>query len=339
MANSFIRVLFVRRQKQGGMAAYASALAEGLDAFNIEAVIDDAEEWIPSKTGWMTDRQVSRSLKRAAQGFDLIHAFGYRTAWACSQAFYVRQPWVYTAYDMPKTTHPQLVDRLNAARRGLCSTRAVRDALSAAETLHLQVATPCTPPLPSRAQLEDRPRLGLDKGDFVIFAAGRWAPERGLESLLRAFPDVLPQHPEARLVISAPGSLPDEARELVSAAPDRIEIIKPQPSLAPWMASADVVVIPSTRAGFSMTAAEAMTVGTPCLIRRVDGLSEMAADGESAFYYEEDDDLAGKLILLAEAPMTLEAVGRSAAVRAMQRFSQEQQAEDMARLFRDLLDR
>ncbi len=143
-----MRVLFIRRQKVGGIATYSDALARELENHGIEVVIDDAEDWIPNETGFATDRRVTKLVKKAAQGFDLVHAWGYRPAWACSEAFYLRSPWIFTAYDIPKTTNSQLIDRLNAARTGLCVTRAVKLKLEAADTINLELVPPglATPP-------------------------------------------------------------------------------------------------------------------------------------------------------------------------------------------------
>ncbi len=166
-----IRVLFLRRQRIGGIATYTEVLRHSLKAEGIDVVIDDAESWIPNETGWKADRQVSKALHEAAKGFDVVHAFGYRSAWACSEAFYLKKPWLYTAYDMPKTTVGPLIDRLNASRVGICVSRAVKKPLEEAETLNLEVVVPGVYVPEFRLETQEaRVKLGLDPESPVVLA-------------------------------------------------------------------------------------------------------------------------------------------------------------------------
>jgi glycosyltransferase involved in cell wall biosynthesis len=332
-----IRVLFLIRQPSPDLAIHVQTLAEALGDSDVEAVVDDVSGWMPSKTGWMTDRKVSRDLKRAAQGFDMVHAFGYRTAWACSEAFYVRFPWVYTAFDMPKTRHPHLIDRLNAARRGLCSSRAVRDSLREAEAMNLEVLSPCVPDTPVLDRKESlKEGLGVPVDDSLIFWSGGVEPKDGLDILLRAAPEILPFVPSARFVIAPWDQLTPDQEAMVKAAPDRIRVIQ-EPGL--WLRASDLAVVCRQGAGFSMIAAQAMMEGVPVLLRRDAGLAEMAGDGDSGFFYDEDSELGTKLRLLLESPMTLEAVGRGGQVRAQDRYDASTAARVLARTYREILDR
>lgn len=335
-----LRVLFLRRQKMGGLATLSRLAAEGLEEFGIEAVIDDAEDWIPDKTGWMVDRKVTPLVKRAAQGFDLVHAWGYRASWACSEALYVRSPWIYSAYDMPSTTQAQLIDRLNAARRGLCSSRSLYDVLHAADAMSLEIVSPACDVLDEPLEQEvERQRLELPEDDFLIVAAGRSVPNRGFEALAEAMSGVLATHPEARLTLIITGPVSESLRTAVRSAPDRIQILPPQPSLAPWLAAANLTVVPSRRQSFSMAGAEAMSLGKPTLLRRTPGLDEMAVDGHSAFYFDSDEELADRICQIIESPISREAMKHSARSRTIDRFSKQELARRLAQIYRDVLDR
>ena len=327
-----MRVLFLRRQRTGGLAALTNAYAEALDEFDVEAVIDDAESWIPNETGWSVDRQVSKAVKRAAQGFNMVHAFGYRAAWACSEAFYVRQPWIYTAYDQPKTTNGQLIDRLNAARRGVASSRAVLTELSEADTLGLEVISPGVRALPPAGDLlTERRRLGIPEEAFVVLACGRAVAERGFDQLAEAIPAIRESREGVHFIFGLQGEVGFETHGA--------QMIGTQPSLHPWISAADLVVVPSRRQGFSMLAAEAMSLGRPVLMRRAGGLSEMAVDGLSAFYFEENDNLAEKILRIADAPLARESMGNAAKIRAEERFDIRESARRLKNLYEDLLRR
>lgn len=328
-----LRVLFIRRQKTGGMAALSEAWAEALDDLGIEAVIDDAESWIPNETGWQVDRSVTKSVRKAMQGFDLVHAFGYRTAWACSEALYVRQPWVYSAFDMPKTTHHQLVDRLNAARRGICPTRAVMEELTAADVLNLEVINPGIRPMPPATDHGEAKRLiGLPHDAFVLFACGRDLPENNLGDLVAALPQISEEHPHVHLCLAVHGDHGLRSNHAMT-------IIGKQPSLHPWISAADLVVVPGRKLGFSMTALEAMTLKRPVLMRRGGGLGEMAVDGVSAFYVDAEDSLAAAIIRIIDAPIARETVANAGQIRAEERFDVAESARRLADLYRDLTER
>jgi glycosyltransferase involved in cell wall biosynthesis len=326
-----LRVLFIRRQKTGGVATLTDAWSEALDDFGIEAVIDDTESWIPNETGWHVDRNVSKLVKRAAQGFDLVHAFGYRAAWACSEAFYVRQPWLFSAYDMPKTTHHQLMDRLNAARRGVCATRAIMEELAGADCLNLEVLNPGVRALPpAMDHLEAKRLIGLPHDAFVLFACGR--EDSGIGELAAALPEILESHPHVHLCLAVLGDHGMRSGDLMT-------VMGKQPSLHPWMSAADLVVVPGRKQGFSMTALEAMSLGRPVLMRRSGGLGEMAVDGVSAFYVDEGDSLAGAVVRIVDAPIARETVGNAGRIRVEERFSVAESARRLADLYKDLVER
>ncbi len=329
-----MRVLVLRRQRSGSTRALTDALPAALDAEGIEVVVDDADNWIPDKTGFRTDREVSKTLKRAAQGFDLVHAWGYRTAWACSEALYLRFPWVYTAYDSPKTTHSELVDRLNAARRGLCSSHYVKQKLDEADTLNLDVIVPGVPvPAdPSETfidKTEARSKLGLRDDAVIIAAVGRFVPERGFDALVSAFDNVRYAVPKARLFISGSGPHPPPIHQ------EGIEVRGPLSSVWPLLRAADLVVVPSRRCGFSLVGAESMTAGAPVLFRNVGGMPDMAEAEVNAFFFNNDDDLSSRIIQVLELEMTRETVAKAGQMRAESRFKFVRYARQLAEVYRD----
>lgn len=151
-----MRVLLVHRDPNGDYGLYANSLADSLIEAGIDAVVDDSTEYVPQQTGWRHDRKASKWLKDAVRGFDLLHCLGYRMAWAAAEALYVGFPWVYSALDSPKTTNPLLIDRLNAAKRGLCATATIKNQLDLADALHLKTLWPSVPRFTSA-------RIGLEQ--------------------------------------------------------------------------------------------------------------------------------------------------------------------------------
>lgn len=334
-----MRVLFLTRQRKGNAASVCQTLADALDEFDVEAVIDDASSWIPDKTGWLVDRGVSKKVMDAARGFDIVHAWGYRTAWACSEAFYVRRPWVYTQLDPPRTTHPQLIDRLNAARLGFCSCRLIREQLSKVDTLHLRsLAAPVAAP-PSYSKLDERRRLGIEVESKVILASGAWGAEGGLQEAIDAVVELQTMIPEVQLILANLTGSRDEVERRCAGAPLKIKVIGEQPSLLPWLAASDLALITKKRAGVSITALEAMSLEVPVLARRGTGTDEIAVDGLSAFYYGEEDSLACRIEAILDSQTALEAVGRGGKTRTEDSHSASEVAGLLAARYKEILDR
>lgn len=293
-----MRVLFLHRNTGRDIVAYAETLAEALDEHGVEAVVDDASEYMPAATVGSINKKVTKELKVAAKGFDLVHAFGYRAAWACGEAFYIKRPWVYTAFDMPRTTHVQLIDRLNMARRGICVSGRIQDALGDADALHLEVQAPCAPPLLLEAKTQGSVILAIDDDEY--------AEQASLTIEHAGFsPHRLPGEPSPRALQDA----------LVDAL---------------------LLVVRRWRAGFSIAAAQAMRAGIPVMLDRGAGLGDMGVDGHSAFLFSEPEGLVERLNHALEAEISRESVANAGRVRAVERFDPADCARRHARLYKDL---
>lgn len=327
-----IRVLFLRRQKLGGIATYTEILRHALKAEGIDVVIDDAEEWIPNETGWKTDRKVSKLLTDAAKGFDIVHAFGYRSAWACSEAFYLKKAWLYTAYDMPKTTVSALIDRLNAARMGICVSRAVKRALDSAETLNLEIVVPGSyVPELTLGRDEAREKLGLELDSPLVLAMGPFGSDRGFKALWSMSDQLKYEMPSVNVVALGPIGTEETGRNvtIVDDSFDKWE----------WLSAADIVLVPYERAGFSMVAAEAMRMGKVVVARRAGGLSEMGTENVNLELFDHDDDLLYTMLQILNSPIHQETIGSSAAIRAEDWFDLERCAREHAQIYRELVNR
>lgn len=329
-----MRVLFLRRQRFGGIATYTNLLADALDREEIEAVVDDADDWIPNETGLRVDRKVGKVLRASARGFDLVHAFGFRTAWACDAGLHGGIPWIYSAHDMPRTTHEHLIERLNGARKGVCSSRACVDMLENSGARRLQLVHPG---LPSNRRVldkaESRAMLGVTDDEFLLAAAGRFVKEHALESLIHVVA-ALPHH--VRLIISGQGPLEEELR---SEAGERVEITTELFSQQQALAAADLVVVPSTEAGFSFSALEGMYHGSPALMRMVGGLTDIATERETGFFFETDEEMLDVISHLCYKVEEVAEVGNAAAKHVREKFDLDRTASEYAELYRSIVEK
>lgn len=127
----------------------------------------------------------------------------------------------------------------------------------------------------ARAELVARGLLpDLDDAPLVV-CLGRLADQKGQPRLLDAWPEVLAEHPGARLALV--GSGVNEAA--LKAQAHGLDVIFPGYAREPelWWAAADVACIPSVYEGLPLTAVEASAAGIPIVATAVEGMTDIAA--------------------------------------------------------------
>jgi glycosyltransferase involved in cell wall biosynthesis len=155
-----------------------------------------------------------------------------------------------------------------------------------------EAAPPLPPPFPA---------------GFLLYA-GRLAPIKGVEQLLRALPRVLASHPNLGACIV--GSGPAEARlraegeRLGIAARVRFTGRLPHSEVVRYLRACRAAVVPSlTRAdgraeGMPVAVAEALAAGAPLVATATGGIPDVVRHGENGWLCRERDpaDLAEKLL-------------------------------------------
>ena len=162
---------------------------------------------------------------------------------------------------------------------------------------------------PGREQTEWRASLGLDEGARVLVYAGRFAAEKHLDVLVDAVARLGPPH--VLLAIGA-GPMPPSG-ERVRVLP----FIAEPARLASILASASAFVHAGDQETFGLSALEAMACGTPVVVRKAEGLAELA-EGGAGVAVERGDGAA-----FAEAIAALLAGDRAAQRRAARARAEE----------------
>jgi glycosyltransferase involved in cell wall biosynthesis len=187
-----------------------------------------------------------------------------------------------------------------------------------------------------------RTSLGLSPDEFVILAAGRFAPIKRLDRLLRVFRAVLDRLPGARLYILGDGPLrPDlEADARALALGDAVVFVGWSDSMATWYAAADVVVNSSDSEGTPLALIEAAAAGRPVVATRVGGVPDVVADGRTGFLVGVDDEaaFADGIVRVGTDAELRAAMGAEASVGAA-RFSDGRLVGDVAALYEELRSR
>ena len=121
------------------------------------------------------------------------------------------------------------------------------------------------------------------KAPRAVFV-GRLAPEKGLRSLIRAWPSVRKVHPEARLILAGEGperpALEALARSLgLRLGPDQaVELPGTVADVTAVLRRADLFVLPSTEEGMSIALLEAMALGIPLVASSIPGNRRLVSD-------------------------------------------------------------
>jgi glycosyltransferase involved in cell wall biosynthesis len=125
-----------------------------------------------------------------------------------------------------------------------------------------------------------RRELGLPDVPLAIFT-GRLAPEKRLDVLVAAWPQLVARVPDACLLLVGAGperaGLAAQARRLLVA--DRIIFYGQCDDVTPLLQASNVFILPSAAEGLPVALLEAQACGLPCVATDVDGNTEVVQDG------------------------------------------------------------
>lgn len=175
---------------------------------------------------------------------------------------------------------------------------------------------------------------------------GRLAPEKGLDTLLDAWPAVRAAHPAARLILIGEGperpSLEARARKLgLSVGPGQaVELpgVAADPSAA--LREVDLFVLPSREEGMSIALLEAMALGVPLVASAIPGNRRIVSDFKHGRLAPPDDPGALARVINEQWAAFDRAfhMSRAARSRVEQEFSIRSVARRHLKLFAELVD-
>jgi glycosyltransferase involved in cell wall biosynthesis len=308
----------------GGIRRHLEGLAEQLPASGVEcAVACPASVTLPptvprfpleigDRPRLRSDLAALTALRQAAKAWkpDLLHAHGLKAALAALTLF--DAPVVVTLHNLwPGGPIGRLVRlALPRARAVICVSGAIRDSYTRAGVRlrrpvvipHGIVPAPLPPEPPERFSALFLGRLTEEKGVRVLLEAARLLEGSGLP-----------------IQVAGDGPLRDE----VEAAQDRLRYLGHVEDPAAAYAGAGVVLVPSLREGFGLTALEAMASARPVIASRVGGLPEVIQEGETGVLVAPGDAsaLAEAIRELAAHPDHARRLGEAGRRRAEIDFS------------------
>ena len=140
----------------------------------------------------------------------------------------------------------------------------------------------------------------------TVLAVGRLVPNKGMDTLIKAVPEVLARVQEAKFVIAGAGPMDSSLRKLTESlgVGDSVEFLGHRSDVPDLLRGATVFARPSTLEGMPLTVLEAMATGLPVIATRVGGTPELITDGENGFLIPVGDShaLAEAILDVLSAP-------------------------------------
>ncbi|TWE20158.1 glycosyltransferase [Kitasatospora atroaurantiaca] len=136
-------------------------------------------------------------------------------------------------------------------------------------------------PVDAAARRAARMSLGLELDVPLAVCVGRLCRQKGQDVLLAAWPAVAERLPAARLALVGGGPDATDLAARVRELPDpaRVRLAGDVTDPRPWLAAADLVVLPSRWEGMALAPLEAMAMGRPVLLSDVPGARECLPPG------------------------------------------------------------
>ena len=272
------------------------------------------------KTNRLTRRWWSIGLPRymRSEKFDLFHGFNYEVPLLNSARN------VVTVHDLSAFTHRHTHDPLIArrARKRLpIMLRVAKRIITPTQVIKNEVATrfqidprriTVTPEAPRtnffHMKFDDtlsvRQRYRIEP-DFILFV-GTIEPRKNLQTLLRAFADILSQtaHRPQLVIAGAEGWLTDDIHRFVTALDfrDRLRMIGylADEDLRALYSSCRLFVYPSLYEGFGLPPLEAMACGAPVIAGRIPAHEEVLRDNARLIDPLDEAALANAIVELLE---------------------------------------
>jgi glycosyltransferase involved in cell wall biosynthesis len=178
-------------------------------------------------------------------------------------------------------------------------------------------------------------------GGPIILAIGDLIPIKGFDVLLRAFAAVAAEFPKLTLQVIGEGPECSHLQALTQQLQltDRVSFLERQSrqQVAAAMRRCTLFVLPSRYEGLGCVYLEAMSVGKPVIGCRGQGIVEVINHGSNGFLVGPDNDreLAVAMALLLRDERRRHSLGIAARDTILDRFTLAQQAEQLARIYRE----
>jgi glycosyltransferase involved in cell wall biosynthesis len=185
-----------------------------------------------------------------------------------------------------------------------------------------------------------RKELGLDRAVPLVGVVGRLESQKGHAYLLEAWPSVVGEFPDARLLVVGDGSLRRrlQARASELAVTESVLFAGFRADVPRVLDALDVLVLPSLYEGMPLTAIEASAMGRPVVATAVDGTPEVIREARTGRLVPPADPpaLSRAIRSMLRDPLGAQRMGRAGRDFVLDRFDLDRQVANTARVYRDV---
>lgn len=172
----------------------------------------------------------------------------------------------------------------------------------------------------------------------LIVQVGRFVPEKGHRTAIRALAALHRSNPSARLVLVGAGPLRDECEVLAASLGVRsaIDFVGRHSDVRPWLWAASVFWMPSETEGLPLACLEAMSCGLPIVASDVGGLPEIV-DSTCGYVIRRGDaeELANATLWLLEQPARAKELGDAGRQKVRRDYSLDKAADAYMAMYKE----
>lgn len=186
-----------------------------------------------------------------------------------------------------------------------------------------------------------RTALGADAAAPIVLSVGRLAPEKGHETLVRAWRIVADQRPDAKLAIAGHGSQQEALETLIKdlQLERSVHLIGFRNDVPALYAEADLAALtPIAGESFGIALLEAYAAGKACVATDVGGVKDLVLHGETGYLVApRDAEAVAQAILecLSDARLR-DKLAQAGKARVLERFTPAKLADVAEGLFAKL---
>lgn len=178
------------------------------------------------------------------------------------------------------------------------------------------------------------------KGGPVIGIAARLSRAKGHQTLLEAFSQLLPDWPNAQLLIAGDGEERTTLEILILELnlTEHVHFLGSITNVREFLAILNIFTHPSIFEGLGIAVIEAMSMGLPVVATNVGGLPELITDGQDGILVEPNNSIALSKAMnrILSDPELSEKLGQNARRKAVERFSVKTMVHKYEELYLEL---
>ncbi len=176
---------------------------------------------------------------------------------------------------------------------------------------------------------------------FVVLTIANEVARKGVDTLIRAFPQVRAAMPEALLVVGGPAGGAQATRIARAAGvEDHVRLIGPLAEPSAAYSAADVFAFPTRYDPWGLVAVESLACGTPVVCSSVAGVAEHIRDGQTGVVFDQPrnpDALSAAILRGASLSAASLSAGRDACRASVEHLAWDRIVERAERILSEVV--